>query len=202
MLTCVSCYATARCSVCSRPQPTIRSRAAGRSAYALDIAKVGPLPLPAAGTTRDKGPNAANAAMLHITSSSNEYTAARNLVENMPKRGQTVLRVAGPYAIENAILAIALARPMMVAAWGQDLAVLAMWNANKAYGGSKTGLLLSVFRCAVGSFPPEVQIAPPDVPAEQQGELWQRVRAAQQRRWKRYKQRQQKVKLQQDESGS
>jgi stage V sporulation protein SpoVS len=138
--------------------------------------------------------------MLHITSSSNEYTAARNLVENMPKRGQTVLRVAGPYAIENAILAIALARPMMVAAWGQDLAVLAMLN--KAYGGFKTGLLLSVFRCAVGSFPPEVQIAPPDVPAEQQAELWQRVRAAQQRRWKRYKQRQQKLEQQQDEPSS
>lgn len=185
---------------CMLLQPTIRSRAAGRSAYALDIAKVGPLPYRPAGTTRDKGPGSANAAMLHLTSTSNEHTAARNLVEHMPKRGQTVLRVSGPYAVETAVLAVALARPLMVAAWGQDLAVLVMWSANKAFNGSKTGLLLSVFRCAVGSFPPELLTEPPAVPVEQQAELWQRTRDKWRRSWKKYRDRcKQKKQLDSDE---
>lgn len=139
-------------------QPTIRSRAAGRNSYALDVAKAGHLPLKISDDTLDSDlAAAAHSAKLHITSSSNEHTAARNLVDNMPRRVQTVLRVAGPYAIETAVLAVALARPMMVATWGQDLAVLVRWSANKAYNGSKTGLLLSVFRCDADSFPPEVQ---------------------------------------------
>jgi stage V sporulation protein SpoVS len=129
--------------------------------------------------------------MLHLTSSSNEHTAARNLVDNMPKRGQTVLRVAGPYAIENAVLAVALARPLMVAAWGQDLAFLVTWNANRAYNGAKTGLLLSVFRCKVGSFPPEVQVKPPSGPVEQQPELWQRARNKWKQQWQKQQQRKQ-----------
>lgn len=129
--------------------------------------------------------------MLHLTSSSNEHIAARNLVDNMPKRGQTVLRVAGPYALETAVLAVAIARPMMVAAWGQDLALLVVWSANKAYNGSKTGLLLSVFRCAVGSFPPEVQTEPPSGPIEEQAELWQRARNRSRRQRQKFRERKQ-----------
>jgi hypothetical protein len=105
----------------------------------------------------------------------------------MPKRGQTVLRVAGPYAIENALLAVALARPMLVAAWGQDLAVCVMWSANKKYNSSKTGLLLSVYRCAVGSFPPDIQVGPPPGPQAQLAERWQRICNRRRQKWRRWK---------------
>eukprot|EP00775_Hariotina_reticulata_P006403 gene6403-6634_t len=108
------------------------------------------------GVSTDQGLEAANANFVHITSCSNEQVAARNLVENMPSRGQTVIRVAGPHATETAVLAVALARPMMQKRWGQDLAVCVLWGENNAYKGKQTGLLLSVFRCSLGSFPPQV----------------------------------------------
>lgn len=88
---------------------------------------------------------------------------------------------------------------MMVAAWGQDLAVLVTWNANRAYNGAKTGLLLSVFRCAAGSFPPEVQLGPPEQQAEQQAELWRRARSKAKQQWHKQQQRKQAVKQQQQQ---
>jgi stage V sporulation protein SpoVS len=170
--------------------------------------QVGPLPPPldpcssSSSGSSSKGPGSAKVATRHLTSTSNEHAAARNLVEHMPQRGQTVLRVAGPYALETAVLAVALARPMMVAAWGQDLAVLVTWNSNRAYNGAKTGLLLSVFRCAAGSFPPEVQLGPPQTAApEQQAELWQRARSKAKQQWRKQQQRKQAAKQQQQQGG-
>ncbi|KAF8067130.1 hypothetical protein HT031_002177 [Scenedesmus sp. PABB004] len=152
-------------------QPTLRGgrRPLTAQPYALDVAAVGPLPmapgveapqLPAPGA--GAGPAPARAKVVHITSASNEAAAARSLVDNMPARGQTVLRAAGAAAVETAVLAVALARPLMRARWGQDLAVCVTWGDNSgAFRGRQTGLRLSVFRCAEGAFPPEVLLLPP-----------------------------------------
>jgi stage V sporulation protein SpoVS len=156
-------------------QPTLRGRSrSGCYSYALDVSRVDQLPLNPAGGSRDRGVQAANANFVHITSCSNEQVAARNLVENMPGRGQTVIRVAGPYATETAVLAVALARPMMLKRWGQDLAVCVLWGENKAYKGKQTGLLLSVFRCDAGSFPPQVVLMPPSARTTRRAAFWER----------------------------
>ena len=52
---------------------------------------------------------------------------ARNLVANKPRRGQTVLKVAGAYAIANSVTSVALARPAMQRGRGQDLVFVPMW---------------------------------------------------------------------------
>jgi hypothetical protein len=126
-------------------------------------------------------PPAAPVRVQHVTSSSNEQALARSLVDNMPGRGgQTVLRVAGPYAAENALLAVALARPLMRAAYGQDLAVLVAWGPSRAHGGAATGLLLSVFRCVAGAYPPQLVLGgPPTANQARRAAYWQ---ALQQRR--------------------
>jgi stage V sporulation protein SpoVS len=95
----------------------------------------------------------------------------------MPARGQTVMRAMGPYATETAVLALALARPMMQARHGQDLAAVVLWNEQqqqRAYRpGRETGLLLAVFRCEAGSFPPRVLLLPPSKRSSKRREFWQ-----------------------------
>jgi stage V sporulation protein SpoVS/peptidyl-tRNA hydrolase len=119
----------------------------------------------------------ADAKVVHITSSSNELAAARSLVENMPARGQTLMRAMGPYATETAVLALALARPMMHARHGQDLAAVVLWNEQQQQRmyrpGRETGLLLAVFRCEAGSFPPRVLLLPPSKRSSKRREFWQ-----------------------------
>jgi stage V sporulation protein SpoVS len=120
----------------------------------------------------------ADAKVVHITSSSNELAAARSLVENMPARGQTVMRAMGPYATETAVLALALARPLMRVRHGQDLAAVVLWNEQQQQQrryrpGRETGLLLAVFRCEAGSFPPRVLLLPPSKRSIKRQEFWQ-----------------------------
>jgi stage V sporulation protein SpoVS len=118
----------------------------------------------------------ADAKVVHITSSSNELAAARSLVENMPARGQTVMRAMGPYATETAVLALALARPLMQARHGQDLVAVVLWNEQqqrRTYKpGRESGLLLAVFRCEAGSFPPRVLLLPPSQRSSKRQEFW------------------------------
>jgi stage V sporulation protein SpoVS len=184
-------------------QPTLRGgRTPMRSqSYALDVTRVGVLPMQPGVAGRQvltaqhscssaeggaaeelsgeqqQQPPWADAKVVHITSSSNELAAARSLVENMPARGQTVLRAMGPYATETAVLALALARPLMQARHGQDLAAVVLWNEQqqrRTYRpGRETGLLLAVFRCEAGSFPPKVLLLPPSKRSSKRREFWQ-----------------------------
>lgn len=198
-------------------QPTLRGgRTVRNQSYALDIARVGDLPMQpggssssststvtygvlqqqqdaTAGSSRElseqQQEERTDVKIVHITSTSNELAAARSLVENMPARGQTVIRVAGPFATETAVLAVALSRPLFRQKYGQDLAVCVLWNANKKYNNKQSGLLLAVFRCAVDVFPPEVLLLPPSQRKLKKQQYW----LQQQQRRKGKKQQQQQV---------
>lgn len=187
-------------------QPTLRGgRTPMRSqSYALDVTRVGALPMQpgvagrqavtlpegsGSGSSGDASAGGeqqqeqqqqevpwADAKVVHITSSSNELAAARSLVQNMPARGQTVMRAMGPFATETAVLALALARPLMQARHGQDLAAVVLWNEQQQRTtfrpSHETGLLLAVFRCEAGSFPPRVLLLPPSQRSSKRREFW------------------------------
>ncbi|KAI8475201.1 MAG: hypothetical protein J3K34DRAFT_465129 [Monoraphidium minutum] len=102
-------------------QPTLRGRAPGADALALDVFFApAPLALPPGGS----GPGNR---LVRVTGGSFEAEWARNLVANMPRRGQTVMKVAGAYAVENAVKSVALARGPLGRALGQDLIFVPLW---------------------------------------------------------------------------
>jgi stage V sporulation protein SpoVS len=76
-------------------------------------------------------PSAA-ARLIRVGARSDARSTAAALADNMPSWGQAVLLAPGPAAAERALAALALARPLMRAATGQDLAAIVVWQAEAA----------------------------------------------------------------------
>ncbi|KIY98814.1 hypothetical protein MNEG_9148 [Monoraphidium neglectum] len=105
-------------------QPTLRGRApGGADAVAFDVF-ITPAPLAPELVPGGTGPGNRQ---VRVTAGSFEADWARNLVANMPRRGQTVMKVAGAYAVENAVKSVALARPTLQRQHGQDFVFVPMW---------------------------------------------------------------------------
>ena len=119
-------------------QPTLRGRApGGADAYAFDVLLT-PAPL-----ALDPGAATPGNRRVRITAGSFEAAWAANLAANMPKRGQTVVKVAGAFAVGNALKAVALARPALRRTRGQDLVFVPVWDPSgwtaREFGGGRGG---------------------------------------------------------------
>jgi stage V sporulation protein SpoVS len=115
-------------------QPTLRGRApGGLDALALDV-YAAPAPLALA-----PGVTAPGNRQVRVTAGAFEADWARNLAANMPRRGQTVLKVAGAYAVENGLKSVALARPAVRRALGQDFVIVPMWCGDGGFTPARGG---------------------------------------------------------------
>eukprot|EP00877_Chromochloris_zofingiensis_P003009 jgi/Chrzof1/12709/Cz07g04240.t1 len=83
---------------------------------------------------------------LRVLGGSDEHRLASNLVQNMPKSGQVVVKVAGAFAVHNAVSIVTLGRQIMKQQQQQDLVMLPIWE-HKHGGVVRPAVRLLVLRC-------------------------------------------------------